>query len=138
MVVGSAYDLPLSGSRDISSNLEDTPWDEPTERSYEFSRYVAGSFIDDAPWNRMPAPVFCSSSILIPFLTLLTYPWVALITGLLTINPQDRMTLANAAQHPWVVPYVQQCASGRHPNVYLLFTDKASWLPKVLWPWRTN
>jgi serine/threonine-protein kinase Chk1 len=107
MVVGSAYDLPLPGSSDISSDLEDTPWDEPTEHSSEFNRYVAGSFIDDAPWDQIPAPVFCSSSILIPFLTSLTHPWVALITGLLTINPQDRMTLANAAQHPWVVPYVR-------------------------------
>lgn len=132
MVAGSAYDLLLSGSSGISSNLEDTPWDEPTERSYEFSRYVAGSFIDDAPWSQIPAPVFCSSSVFIPFLTSLTHPWVALITGLLTINPQDRMTLANAAQHPWVVPYVRQCASRRHLGVYLLFADKASWLPKVL------
>jgi hypothetical protein len=52
---------------DISSNLKDTPWDEPTARSYEFGRYVSGSFIDDAPWNRIPAPVFCSSSIAMPF-----------------------------------------------------------------------
>jgi hypothetical protein len=48
---------------DISSDLKDTPWDEPTARSYEFGRYVSGSFIDDAPWSRIPAPVFCSSSI---------------------------------------------------------------------------
>lgn len=119
-------------------HLEDTPWDEPTERSYEFGRYVAGSFIDDAPWNRIPAPVFCSSSTLMPFLSSLTHPWVALITGLLTINPQDRMTLADAFQHPWALTYVRQRATRGHLGVYLSFTDKANWLPKVLWPWRRN
>ena len=59
---------------DNSSNLKDTPWDEPTTRSYEFGRYVSGSFIDDAPWNRIPAPIFCSSSIAIPFPSWLTRP----------------------------------------------------------------
>jgi len=73
-----------------------------------------------------------------PFLSSLTHPWVALITGLLTINPQDRMTLADAFQHPWALTYVRQCATRGHLGVYLLFTDKANWLPKVLWPWRRN
>ncbi|KAH9994618.1 CAMK/CAMKL/CHK1 protein kinase [Russula vinacea] len=71
-----------------------TPWDEPTARSYEFGRYVSGSFIDDAPWNRMPASVF------------------SLITGLLTVNPQDRMTLADAFQHPWVLTQSQLASQG--------------------------
>ena len=31
---------------------------------------------------------------------------LALITGLLTVNPQDRLLLANACQHPWVLTYV--------------------------------
>ncbi|KAI0288298.1 CAMK/CAMKL/CHK1 protein kinase [Russula brevipes] len=71
-----------------------TPWDEPTRRSYEFSRYLSGSFIDDAPWNRMPAPVF------------------SLITGLLTVNPRDRMTLTDAFQHPWVLTQSQLASQG--------------------------
>ena len=91
---------------DISSNLKDTPWDEPTTRSYEFGRYVSGLFIDDAPWNRIPASVFCSSSITMHLLSWLTCYRVALITGLLAVDPQDRMTLADAFQHPWVLTYV--------------------------------
>ncbi|KAI9454195.1 CAMK/CAMKL/CHK1 protein kinase [Russula earlei] len=71
-----------------------TPWDEPTGRSYEFSRYVSGTFIDDAPWNQLPAPVF------------------SLITGLLTVNPQDRMTLADAFQHSWVLTQSQLASQG--------------------------
>jgi hypothetical protein len=31
---------------------------------------------------------------------------LALITGLLTVNPQDRMSLADAFRHPWVLTYV--------------------------------
>ncbi|KAI0300081.1 CAMK/CAMKL/CHK1 protein kinase [Multifurca ochricompacta] len=71
-----------------------TPWDEPTGRSYEFSRYVSGAFIDDAPWDRIPAPVF------------------SLIIGLLTISPQDRMTLADALQHPWALTQSQLASQG--------------------------
>ncbi|KAI9457642.1 CAMK/CAMKL/CHK1 protein kinase [Lactarius psammicola] len=71
-----------------------TPWDEPTARSYEFSRYESGAFIDDAPWDRIPAPVF------------------SLITGLLTVNPQDRMSLADAFQHPWVLTQSQLASQG--------------------------
>lgn len=71
-----------------------TPWDEPTARSYEFDRYVSGAFIDDAPWDRIPASVF------------------SLVTGLLTINPQDRMSLADAHQHPWVLTQSQLASQG--------------------------
>ncbi|KAH9003291.1 CAMK/CAMKL/CHK1 protein kinase [Lactarius hatsudake] len=71
-----------------------TPWDEPSARSYEFGRYVSGAFIDDAPWDRIPAPVF------------------SLITGLLTVNPQDRMSLADAFQHPWVLTQSQLASQG--------------------------
>jgi hypothetical protein len=123
---------------DISSNVQDTPWDEPTEHSYEFSRYVAGSFIDDDPWNRIPAPLFCSSSIPIPSPSSLTHPWLALITGLLTINPRDRMTLADAFQHPWALTYVRQCGTKGCLGVYLPLTDKANWHPRVPWYWRRN
>lgn len=71
-----------------------TPWDEPTARSYEFGRYVSGAFIDDAPWNRIPASIF------------------SLITGLLAVDPQDRMTLADAFQHPWVLTQSQLASQG--------------------------
>lgn len=71
-----------------------TPWDEPTARSREFGRYVSGAFIDDAPWNRIPASIF------------------SLITGLLAVDPQDRLTLAGAFQHPWVLTQSQLASQG--------------------------
>jgi len=107
--VGEMFLLPSGGN--ILPRLEDTPWDEPTRRSYEFGRYVSGSFIDDAPWDRIPASLFCSSRRDTP-----PHPahlLLALITGLLTVNPQDRMTLADAFQHPWVLTYVLPCAPSR-------------------------
>ncbi|KAH9173847.1 CAMK/CAMKL/CHK1 protein kinase [Lactarius sanguifluus] len=69
-----------------------TPWDEPSTRSHEFGRYVSGAFIDDAPWDRIPR--------------------ASLITGLLTVNPQDRMSLADAFQHPWVLTQSQLASQG--------------------------
>lgn len=65
-------------------------------------------------------------------------PWLALITGLLTINPQDRMTLADAFQHPWALTYVRQCGTKGCLGVYLPLTDKANWHPRVPWYWRRN
>ena len=32
--------------------LIDTPWDEPTQNSYEYTRYVSGQCYDEDPWNR--------------------------------------------------------------------------------------
>ena len=49
--------------------------------------------------------------------------WLALITGLLTVDPQDRMTLADAFQHPWALTYALQCL----PVTILLI----SWLQTV-------
>lgn len=31
----------------------DTPWDEPTKKSYEYSRYLTGQIFDEDPWNRL-------------------------------------------------------------------------------------
>lgn len=73
-----------------------------------------------------------------PFLSSLTRPWLALITGLLTINPQDRMTLADAFQHPWVLTYVRQRVIKGCLGVYLPLTDKANWHPRVPWHWRRD
>ncbi|KAI0319448.1 kinase-like domain-containing protein [Amylostereum chailletii] len=66
-----------------------TPWDEPTKRSREFNRYVSGAYLNDDPWTRLSDQAH------------------SLITGLLTIHPQDRFTLEYAQQHPWVLPESQ-------------------------------
>ena len=30
----------------------DTPWDEPTKHSYEYSSYLSGEAFNNHPWNR--------------------------------------------------------------------------------------
>ncbi|KAG6827439.1 hypothetical protein H0H92_011794 [Tricholoma furcatifolium] len=71
-----------------------TPWDEPTSNSPEFQRYLAGSIFDELPWNRFSPEA------------------LSLISGLLTIDPRDRFTLADAFQHPWVMRPSQLASQG--------------------------
>ncbi|KAF8992332.1 kinase-like domain-containing protein [Cyathus striatus] len=60
-----------------------TPWDEPTIHSSEFYHYVSGSIFHDDPWNRISGTA------------------LSLICGMLTVDPSERMTLAEIFQHPW-------------------------------------
>ncbi|KAF8992340.1 CAMK/CAMKL/CHK1 protein kinase [Cyathus striatus] len=60
-----------------------TPWDEPTIHSPEFCHYVSGSIFYDDPWNRISETA------------------LSLICGMLTVDPSERMTLAEVFQHPW-------------------------------------
>ncbi|KAI6153067.1 kinase-like domain-containing protein [Pisolithus tinctorius] len=50
-----------------------TPWDEPTERSPEFCRYLSGEIFNEDPWNRLGESA------------------LSLICGLLTIEPSNRI-----------------------------------------------
>ncbi|KAJ7609587.1 kinase-like domain-containing protein [Mycena polygramma] len=60
-----------------------TPWDEPTQHSLEFVRYVSGEILQDEPWSRFNSDA------------------LSLLQGLLTIDPRERFTLEDAFQHPW-------------------------------------
>ena len=40
-------------------SLPDTPWDQPTEESLEFSKFLSGKILHDAPWNRIPQDALC-------------------------------------------------------------------------------
>ncbi|KAG6330497.1 hypothetical protein ID866_8593 [Astraeus odoratus] len=60
-----------------------TPWDEPTDRSPEFCRYLSGEIFREDPWNRLGRNV------------------LSLICGLLTVEPKNRMTLPDVYNHPW-------------------------------------
>ncbi|GLB36848.1 putative CAMK CAMKL CHK1 protein kinase [Lyophyllum shimeji] len=71
-----------------------TPWDEPTPHSPEFSRYLSGAIFDERPWNRFSADA------------------LSLICGLLTVDPRDRLTLADAFQHPWCMRPSQLASQG--------------------------
>ncbi|KAJ7741771.1 kinase-like domain-containing protein [Mycena maculata] len=71
-----------------------TPWDEPTQNSPEFMRYLSGEIFQEEPWNR-----FSSEAL-------------SLIQGLLTIDPRERFTLEDAFQHPWCIRPSQLAKQG--------------------------
>ncbi|OBZ78002.1 Serine/threonine-protein kinase CHK1, partial [Grifola frondosa] len=71
-----------------------TPWDEPTRQSPEFTRYMSGECFDEEPWNRFSQDA------------------LALITGMLDINPAHRMTLAEVFQHPFMLRLSQIAGKG--------------------------
>lgn len=71
-----------------------TPWDEPTKRSYEFSQYLNGEAFNEEPWDRFDNDL------------------LSLLTGILTIDPASRMTLPEIFGHPWVSRQSQIAGQG--------------------------
>ncbi|KAJ6522584.1 CAMK/CAMKL/CHK1 protein kinase [Mycena capillaripes] len=71
-----------------------TPWDEPTAHSPEFTRYASGEIFQDEPWNRFNSHA------------------LSLLQGLLTIDPRERFTLEDAFQHPWCIRPSQLAKQG--------------------------
>ncbi|KAJ7725700.1 kinase-like domain-containing protein [Mycena metata] len=71
-----------------------TPWDEPTKHSVEFTRYLSGEIFQEEPWNR-----FSDTAL-------------SLLQGLLTIDPRERFTLEDAFQHPWCMRPSQLAQQG--------------------------
>ena len=61
-----------------------TPWDEPLERSYEFSEYVrTKGRPDDELWHNLPSET------------------VSLLRGMMRVDPSNRFSLADIRRHPW-------------------------------------
>ncbi|KAF7547434.1 hypothetical protein G7046_g9007 [Stylonectria norvegica] len=61
-----------------------TPWDEPSQSSWEFQEYVRqGGRSTDALWDRLPAEA------------------LSLLRGMMSIDPQKRFGFAQVRQHPW-------------------------------------
>ncbi|KIJ59380.1 hypothetical protein HYDPIDRAFT_118600 [Hydnomerulius pinastri MD-312] len=71
-----------------------TPWDEPSDRSPEFCRYLSGEIFNEAPWNRLGRSV------------------LSLICGLLAVEPEKRMTLPDVYAHPWCMKQSQLASQG--------------------------
>ncbi|KAF7344003.1 Protein kinase domain-containing protein [Mycena venus] len=71
-----------------------TPWDEPTQHSPEFSRYLSGEIFQEEPWNRFNSEA------------------LSLLQGLLTIDPRERFTLEDAFQHSWCIRPSQLAKQG--------------------------
>jgi len=61
-----------------------TPWDEPTRRSFEFSEYLEkGGKTTDELWERIPQAI------------------MSLLLGMLKVDPQQRFSLDQIRTHPW-------------------------------------
>ncbi|KAH0835916.1 kinase-like domain-containing protein [Lanmaoa asiatica] len=71
-----------------------TPWDEPTERSPEFCRYLSGEIFNEAPWTN-----FSTNAL-------------SLICGMLTLESDKRMTISEIYAHPWCTRPSQLATQG--------------------------
>jgi serine/threonine-protein kinase Chk1 len=61
-----------------------TPWDSPTENSYEFHEYVAtNARTTDELWQKLPVAT------------------LSLLRGMLNIDPNNRFSLEDVRRHPW-------------------------------------
>ncbi|PTB74071.1 Pkinase-domain-containing protein [Trichoderma longibrachiatum ATCC 18648] len=61
-----------------------TPWDEPSSTSWEYSEYVKTSGKSSDPlWGRIPPEA------------------LSLLRGMMSVDPQKRFTFAQIRQHPW-------------------------------------
>lgn len=83
-----------------------TPWDEPTLESEEFTDYLNNRFLDDEVWMRIP------------------HDAVSLLKGMLRVDPFQRFTLEDVRRHPWFTrynPHLDQ--SGRAVNPVGLATQ---------------
>ncbi|KAL8836687.1 MAG: hypothetical protein Q9170_002819 [Blastenia crenularia] len=61
-----------------------TPWDEPSDRSYEFMEYIATSgHPNDELWGNLPAET------------------LSLLRGMMRVEPTQRFSLVDVRRHPW-------------------------------------
>ncbi|KAH8814598.1 CAMK/CAMKL/CHK1 protein kinase [Flagelloscypha sp. PMI_526] len=67
-----------------------TPWDEPTENSVEFRDYMSGKLFTQEPWQSKILSVGRTTA-------------HELLTGLLTVDPSQRLTIAQAQTHSFVL-----------------------------------
>jgi serine/threonine-protein kinase Chk1 len=78
-----------------------TPWDEPTERSYEFSEYLrSGGRTGDELWDRLPQDV------------------LSLLRGMLKLEPTRRFSLDEVRTHPWFTrpnPHLSPSGTAANP-----------------------
>lgn len=83
-----------------------TPWDEPTDRSYEFDLYVKTNGLpDDELWQDLPAET------------------LSLLRGIMKVNPAERFSLAEICNHPWFTRKNKYLTDGKLGNPIALATD---------------
>lgn len=80
----------------------DTPWDEPTTRSPEFSAYLDGTIWNVEPWNRLRESSACCAWLSEQNLAFTeTWSRLALLLKMLHPDPGKRCTLAQVSRHDW-------------------------------------
>ena len=84
-----------------------TPWDEPLDRSYEFSDYVrTNGRPDDELWQNLPPET------------------LSLLRGMMKVDPNNRFSLDDVRRHPWYTRKNQYLgADGRLVNPIALATQ---------------
>ena len=87
-------------------------------KSSEFCGYVSGTIFSERPWSRIPSEPLCEFSFFFWFFCSSgsffadrnrLFPLPALIRGMLTVNPEHRLTLSDVFQHPWCMRYPSFC-----------------------------
>ncbi|KAI4188428.1 MAG: hypothetical protein L6R41_002158 [Letrouitia leprolyta] len=78
-----------------------TPWDEASDRSYEYQDYVAtNGRPDDELWHNLPTET------------------LSLLRGMMRVEPAQRFPLADVRRHPWYTrknPYLDQDGKVENP-----------------------
>ncbi|KAJ7082465.1 kinase-like domain-containing protein, partial [Mycena belliarum] len=72
-----------------------TPWDKPDRSSAEYSAYLSGRLLQYEPWVTFSPPA------------------LSLLRGLLTVEPNKRLSMDQARSHPWFTSYVPSDAPNR-------------------------
>ncbi|KAI9892146.1 MAG: Chk1 protein kinase [Vezdaea aestivalis] len=83
-----------------------TPWDEPTESSWEFAEFTntAGRSTDEL-WQKLPSQV------------------LSLLRGMMKLDPHSRLSLDDVQKHPWYTrPNQYLSADGKMDNQLTLAT----------------
>jgi serine/threonine-protein kinase Chk1 len=76
-----------------------TPWDEPLDRSYEFSEFVrTNGRPDDELWQKLPAET------------------LSLLRGMMKIEPTTRFSLDDVKRHPWFTRHNKFLTSDGKPT----------------------
>ena len=78
-----------------------TPWDEPTIRSYEFKEYVeTNGRTSDELWQKLPQAI------------------QSLLRGMLKLDPKERFSLDEVRTHPWFTrrnPHLTSAGTAANP-----------------------
>jgi serine/threonine-protein kinase Chk1 len=104
LLVGSESSSDPWDKRCLSS---DTPWDEPSDNSPEYKAYLTGELLQYDPWTRIRGQARCESE---PSLHVeekgerTDKP--AVLLGMLTIDPNSRLTMDGITSHPWCMTWV--------------------------------